>query len=406
MKLLIVPMFALSPMNGPWSRAQRIARAFMEAGHEVVLGIAPDGNCRDAVTERVLELPVPSPLGAPMAIAKRTFPIAQKLGIAGRKPVRSFEEVLWLTGNLAYGFLAESVRQLRAFIRSEGIDAVYSEFSIPAIVAARAEDVLLFGTHSFPTQASYASAPQKAAGLRRLLAELGQSPVESALELFERIHERFIPSCRELEPFEGAGNVRFCGFLAGAPAIGDGSSSRKHQTGTVLPAAADETESDALILYTGTVPMKTLVATAKVLATRTPYDVYLAGVDPACAPGDTPGKLHVARRFDFRELLPRAAAFVNHGGQNSVMDALAYGAPQIVYPGKVFERLYNGDSIARAGAGICLSEFTADAIEAALTRLATDVSFCENAARLRCDLAALGGTATIVDRAQRITPET
>ena len=378
MKLLIVPMFALSPMAGPWSRAQRIARAFIAAGHEVVLGMAADGNCHDAAAPRTLELPVPSPLGAPMAIAKRTFPLAQKLGIAGRKPVHSFEEVLWLTGNLAYSFLARSVTAIRASIRSEGIDAVYSEFSLPAIIAAQAEGVAVFGTHSYPTQASYASDPAKAAGVRRLLQESGLPSVESALELFERVHERFIPSCAELEPIEGE-HVQFCGFLDAKPV-----------------EAGDAVERDVLVFYlgTGTVPQKTLVHTVQTVAAHTSLDVYLAGVDPAQAAQTVPGNLHVARRFDFSALLPRAVAFVNHGGQNSVMDALAYGAPQMVYPGKVFERLYNAGSLERAGAGVGLREFTPDAIEAALTQLAND-SCRGNAARLRHELASLGGAALI-----------
>ena len=53
MKLLAVPMFALSAMNGPWTRAQRIAGAFQDAGHEVVLGMAPDGNCRNPVADQI-----------------------------------------------------------------------------------------------------------------------------------------------------------------------------------------------------------------------------------------------------------------------------------------------------------------------------------------------------------------
>ncbi len=380
MKLLAVPMFALSAMNGPWTRAQRIAGAFQDAGHEVVLGMAPDGNCRNPVADRVLELPVPSPMGAPMAVAKRTFPLATKLGIAGRKPVGSFEEVLWLTGNLAHGFAAESVETIRRFIRDEHIDAVYSEYSLPAIIAAKAEDVALFGSHSFPTQASYASAPGKSGGVRKLLDGLGLPAVESALELFERMDRRFIPSCPELEPFEGD-DVTFCGFLGEAPAI------------------TADAERDALVFYlgTGTVPVKQLVASAAAVAERTGRETYVAGIEANhVSHADAPANLHLAPRFDFSELLPRAAAFINHGGQNSVMDALSHGAPQIVFGGRVFERRYNAGSIDSAGAGIRLESFTADAIIDALSCLEADGSYRVNAAALRERLTALGGAARIV----------
>ena len=92
-------MVARSRMGGPWSRAQRVARAFQDGGHEAVLAWGDDGNCADPIAP-TLEIPVPSPLGLPEAIARHTFPLASRLGLMGRKPVRSFEEVLWLTGAL------------------------------------------------------------------------------------------------------------------------------------------------------------------------------------------------------------------------------------------------------------------------------------------------------------------
>ena len=96
-------MLARSQMGGPWSRAQQIARAFLSRGHEVTLAWGDDGNCVDPVAP-TLEIPVPSPLGLPEAIARHTFPLASRLGLMGRKPVHSFEEVLWLTGSLDYRY--------------------------------------------------------------------------------------------------------------------------------------------------------------------------------------------------------------------------------------------------------------------------------------------------------------
>ena len=377
MKILIVPMFALSSMNGPWSRAVIIANAFEAAGHHVVLGCAEDGNCRADCGIRTLDLPVPSPLGAPMAIAKRTFPLAQKLGIAGRKPVTSFEEVLWLTGNLAYPYLKESVSRLRSFIVEEAIDAVYSEFSLSAVIAALAEGIPLYGSASYPTRADYAAAPEKAKGIRRLLGELDLASVDSSLELFARMNVCFVPSCHELEPWSEEG-VLFCGFLTPPPRF-------------------EEQERNALVIYpgTGSVPIRNAIDTAAALVNETGLEVYLAGVDYPDTDA-VPG-LNVAPRFDFSELLPRAVAFVHHGGQNSMMDALRYGVPQIIYPGKVFERRYNAESIRKAHAGSVIDDFTAASIRTALRAMAFDESIRRNAADLRDCLASLGGTARIVE---------
>ena len=125
-------------MGGPWSRAQRVARAFRDGGHEVVLAWGDDGNCANPVAP-TLEIPVPSPLGLPEAIARHTFPLASRLGLMGRKPVHSFEEVLWLTGALDERYTRAAVDALRAHMRTARPNVVYSEFSLAAVIAARAE---------------------------------------------------------------------------------------------------------------------------------------------------------------------------------------------------------------------------------------------------------------------------
>ena len=83
------------------------------------------------------------------------------------------------------------------------------------------------------------------------------------------------------------------------------------------------------------------------------------------------------------------------------MDALAYGAPQVIFPGKVFERQYNAKSIAAAHAGIELGEFSANALAVAIERIAHDASLAQGAQALRRTLASLGGTQTIVDEVEK-----
>ncbi len=78
-------MLARSQMGGPWSRAQQISRAFLSHGHEVTLAWGDDGNCANPVAS-TFEIPVPSPLGLPEAIARHTFPLASRLGLMGASP--------------------------------------------------------------------------------------------------------------------------------------------------------------------------------------------------------------------------------------------------------------------------------------------------------------------------------
>lgn len=143
-------MVARSQMGGPWSRAQQIARAFLSRGHEVTLGWGDDGNCANPVAP-TFQIPVPSPLGLPEAIARHTFPLASRLGLMGRKPVRSFEEVLWLTGALDERYTRAAVDALRAHMRAIRPDVVYSEFNLAAVIAARAEGIPCVGSGSQPT---------------------------------------------------------------------------------------------------------------------------------------------------------------------------------------------------------------------------------------------------------------
>lgn len=373
MNVLVVPMFALSRMGGPWSRAQAIAAAFERAGHHVVLGISADGNCHNPCVGDTLDLPVPSPLGLPMAVASRTFPLAEKLGISGRKPVHSFEEVLWLTGALGYGYERESVNVLVDAITDLRIDAVYSEYSIPAILAARAVGVPVYGSFSYTTQVSYANDPGKAQGLRKLVGEMCLPEVKSSLELFGWLERRFVPSCRTLEPIDDQG-TRFVGFLKEPPALADG-------------------ERDCIVVYlgSGSVPQGVLERAVIDAFSAAEDEVFVAGVQDE----RTEGNVRFAPRFDFSQLLPRARCFVHHGGQNSTMDALSYGVPQVIVPGRIFERLYNAQSIERAGAGVMLDRFDGQHLAGSVRRVTDDPSFRNAAESLYAELASLGGADSI-----------
>lgn len=374
MNVLVVPMFALSRMSGPWNRAQSIAAAFEHAGHHVVLGVADDGNCVNPCVPDTWQLPTPSPLGLPMALASRTFPLAEKLGISGRKPVRSFEEVLWLTGALAYKYDRASVISICDAVTTHHIDAVYSEYNLPAIIAARALDLPLFGSFSFTTQTSYASNPRKARDVQKLLRELGLPDVESSLDLFGWLDRRFVPSIPELEPIEDDA-VDFVGFLRQTPELRN-------------------SKRDCVVVYlgAGSVPQRAIESTVEAAFRDFEGNVFVAG----CQHERQDGNLHFAPRFDFQELLPRACCFVHHGGQNSTADAFAYGTPQIIVPGRVFERIFNAESVERVGAGIKLDSFDPASLEAAYRRIAEAPSFGEASRAVRESLVAAGGAERIV----------
>jgi MGT family glycosyltransferase len=72
-------------------------------------------------------------------------------------------------------------------------------------------------------------------------------------------------------------------------------------------------------------------------------------------------------------LLPRAAAFVSHGGANSVMEALAHGVPLLLLP-ICNDQPVQAHFLGRAGAGLTIdpSQATPERLRAALQRLLSD----------------------------------
>ena len=377
-------MLARSQMGGPWSRAQQIARAFLSRGHEVALAWGDDGNCVDPVAS-TFEIPVPSPLGLPEAIARHTFPLASRLGLMGRKPVHSFEEVLWLTGSLDYRYSCVVVEKLREFMRRWRPDVVYSEFNLAAVIAARAEGIPCVGSGSQPTTLSYASNPRKSSGIRRLLREMSMPAPASSLSILEGMKRRFIPSCPTLEPRAGKRAI-YCGFLGDVPKMDVRSADR-----------------DCALVYlgSGSVPAGVAMRAGRELAEVLSCDVYVAGV-PEAVYAAADREVTCAPRLNFADLLPRAQVFVHHGGQNSMMDALAYQAPQVVVPGRVFERQFNAEAVERTRCGLSVRAPKPALIAEAALRLVDETSLSGGIARLRDELSALGGSERIVREVEKI----
>ena len=369
-------MVARSRMGGPWSRAQRVARAFQDGGHEVTLAWGDDGNCADPIAP-TLKIPVPSPLGLPEAIARHTFPLASCLGLMGRKPVHSFEEVLWLTGALDERYTRAAVDTLRSHMRATRPDVVYSEFSLATVIAARAEGIPRVGSGSQPTTAAYASNPRKSAGIRRLLREMGMPAPASSLTVLEGMRRRFIPSCPTLEPQAGERAV-YCGFLDEPPAL-----------------SAKNRDCALVYLGAGSVPAGVAVRAGRELAEALGCDVYVAGVPEAIhASGDY--KVSCAPRFDVADFLPRARVFVHHGGQNSMMDALSHEVPQLIVPGRVFERQFNAEAVESACCGLTVRAPKPALIARAARRLIDEPALASGIRGLRAELSSLGGTKRIV----------
>lgn len=379
MKILLVPMAAMAETHGPSSRCKTLALGFRNAGIEAATCMAEDVNYKAIDGIKNYFLDVPMPMGLPKFIATKTFPIAQKLGITAKKTVNSFDQVLMFTGNLDYKYLKKSVASIRKAIKEYKPDVVYSEFNISAIVAAKKEKVPLYITVSYPTQHEYAHAAGLDKGLNRLLGELDLPKVESALQLFDWADKAFCPSIKEMEPIDKK-NIIYCGSLK----------SKKTEP-------ASEVKRNKIVVYmgNGTISADETLKVMKEAFGGSSFEVFIAS---SYLKEEQDGNIHVAPRWDFDKLLGEAVLFINHGGQNSIVDGLLSGVPQIILPGKIFERKYNAACVADNHAGAVLepNEFKAERIKNVAGKIISSSEMTENAAELGRKLIQAGGIDTIV----------
>lgn len=377
MRILVVPMSAMAETSGPSSRCRLLVEGFREEGALVATCMAEDVNYKriDGVKNYFLDIPMP--FGLPKVIATRTFPIAQKLGITAKKTVKSFDQVLQMTGNLDSRYLRKSIDSVRKAIADFKPDIVYSEFNISAIIAARKERVPLFITVSKPTQHEYANNPRLADGLNTVLRELDLPQVVSALQLFDWGDMSFCSGIRELEPINKTG-IRYFG--------------------TLKKIGIKEVKRDKILVYmgNGTVSASKTLNVIGGAFKESGYEVYIAS---SYLKEETRGNIHIAPRWDFNKLLDEAVLFINHGGQNSMVDGLLHGVPQILVPGKVFERKYNAKSIEDNGAGkvVAFSDFKPEFIRSTAEKIITSREMSQKAALLGRKLAEAGGMAVIIN---------
>ncbi len=380
MKLLIAPLGLATRTLGPGLRTTALAQAAMSRGHSVAICAASQSTMPLLSGVTHYGAPLPSPLGLPMTLGRRLIPVMGKLGIVHKMEVRSFEEVLHLTGALRRRFFEHDINDIRSAIHDFKPDVIYSEFRLPALIAARLENIPAVASHSYPTQASYAKNPELSQRLREHLANLKLPELHSILDVFEWADHRFIASSKELEPISGE-NVHHVGPLIYFHKFVEHHNDRSN-----------------IIGYMGNsqITPKQLVRTVGTALKNNHLPVFLSARGMTRFSHD---HIHVADHFDFNKLLPNGLVYINHGGQNSIMMGLIHAVPQIICPGNVFERRYNADSIVKVGAGIRITPeaFRPDILLRLITRFQNDFSYAANAETVGRWLSNLGGSKRVLD---------
>jgi len=117
--------------------------------------------------------------------------------------------------------------------------------------------------------------------------------------------------------------------------------------------------------------------------------------------GDAPRNFIVRRFVPQVEILRRAAAFVTHGGMNSVQEALYHGVPLVMAP-QAADQFWISARAAELGAAVVLDEprRKAGAIRASVAEVLSDARYASAAARIAASLRAAGGPAQAADEIQ------
>jgi MGT family glycosyltransferase len=125
---------------------------------------------------------------------------------------------------------------------------------------------------------------------------------------------------------------------------------------------------------------------------------------PLDALGEAPPNAMVLRHVPQLEVLRRAAAFVSHGGMNSVSESLYHGVPVLVIP-QMSEQHIVGRRTEELGAGLHLAPgaVTVNAIRSLVGRLLAEDGFRQHASAIRDSFAAAGGVARAADAIHAFT---
>jgi UDP:flavonoid glycosyltransferase YjiC (YdhE family) len=108
----------------------------------------------------------------------------------------------------------------------------------------------------------------------------------------------------------------------------------------------------------------------------------------AGALGAIPANVHVEAWIPQRDVLPRAAALVCHGGSGTLLGGLAAGLPMVVMPLGA-DQPHNGRLIAAAGAGLSLTKPDVSQLRAAIETVLGAAELRRSARRIADEIAAM-----------------
>ncbi|MCK2212436.1 hypothetical protein MF672_001275 [Actinomadura sp. ATCC 31491] len=345
---LLIPVF--SPQTGTWgglTRSLGVAEAAIARGDKVAFcGSGYVEESLRGLGHRVYPMPAATMLGLPRPLSRRIKDRAQQhaLPIGPGRSVGSIWTVLAATGMARARYLRRLVdAQLHAAADFRA-EALFADLDPGAYVTAAIARIPIASAYSQVMTGGTGGLPW--ALMRRAMAAVLEDhglPPRRPEELFFGPHVlKIVPSVPELDDADPARpDVLYAGSLLG------------RLCPQSLAGSGFDPVGRHVFVYvgTGSVRLETL---RRVLPALFP-----AGGEVTCVVAaqsvTTPFRLAGVRfspYVDAEALLPRCDWMICHAGQNSIVRSLRHGVPLIMFPGAVFERRYNAQHVAAAGAGV------------------------------------------------------
>jgi len=344
---ILIPLF--SPPTGTWgslTRVLAIADAAKEVGHEVAFTASgPLSERLENLGWQVFRSPEPSFLGLPGPISRLVARSAHERSPPIR-PGRSFGSiwlVLWFTGVSSRRFLRRSVAAQLAAVEEFRPDLLFTEIDPGAFVVSRVARIPIACTYASVLGVGVGSYPWRRLrdAQAGILQRHGLQPVEPQQMMQEKQTLKLVPSIPDLEQdLPESDDLVYVGSLV-----------RSFRT-----SAESKFEPEAgkryVFVYVGTGSVK-----LKTLRDVLPR-VFPAESETLCLVGSQ-GVQHEERLgnvifrsfWDADGLMPLCEWVLCHGGHNTIIQALMNGVPLLMFPGPIFERRFNAQMVASAGAG-------------------------------------------------------
>ena len=339
MKALFMVFSPQAGTFGSLTRMLALAKKFIKEGH--IISFCASGKTAEYIQKKGYEihfLPESTIFGLPEKISNKIAANSQRNDI----PVKEGKSVgnLWLlltfTGYANKKFLLNYVEKQMQICAEFEPDVIITELDPGAYLCANLLNSPIVTTYSKIAKQGinsfFGRKVKKSADY--VIKKIDKEKSFSFELLFGKKTLKLIPSIFELERTPASEDICYCGNLL--------DSLKTENTKKFQP----KKDMKYIFCYfgTGSISLDT-VEKHLVNALRDSKNIICYVGAQSIKKPYTIGNVHFVEFIEASEILPHSILTVCHGGLNTITQSLEYGVPLLVFPGPIFERRYNAQSV-------------------------------------------------------------